>query len=63
MPGLSGDALSKIMRSHFSILKTPIVFYSSNDEDSLRQMVRLHQVRDTYARGISSAFGKKWPIT
>lgn len=51
MPGLSGDALSKIMRSHFSILKTPIVFYSSNDEDSLRQMVRLHQVRGYICKG------------
>ena len=62
MPGLSGDALSKIMRSHFSILKTPIVFYSSNDEDSLRQMVRLHQVRGYICKGDIFGLRKKWPV-
>ena len=48
MPGLSGDALSKLLRSHS---KAPIVFYSSNDEDSLRQMVRFHSVRGYICKG------------
>lgn len=48
MPGLSGDTLSKVIRSHS---KAPIVFYSSNDEDSLRQMVRLHNVRGYICKG------------
>ncbi len=48
MPGLSGDALSKVIRSHG---QAPIVFYSSNDEDSLRQMVRLHNVKGYICKG------------
>jgi CheY-like chemotaxis protein len=48
MPGLSGDMLSKVIRSHSS---APIVFYSSNDEDSLRQMVRLHNVKGYICKG------------
>ncbi len=48
MPGLSGDTLSKLMRFHTN---APIVFYSSNDEDSLRQMVRFHNVRGYICKG------------
>ena len=48
MPGLSGDSLSRLLRSHS---KGPIVFYSSNDEDSLRQLVRLHNVRGYICKG------------
>lgn len=48
MPGLSGEMLSKVMRSHS---KAPIVFYSSNDEDSLRQLVRLHNVKGYICKG------------
>ncbi len=48
MPGLSGDTLSKVLRSHS---KAPIVFYSSNDEDSLRQLVRVHNVKGYICKG------------
>lgn len=48
MPGLSGDTLSKVIRSH---TKAPIVFHSSNDEDSLRQLARLHNVRGYICKG------------
>ncbi|RJQ41508.1 MAG: response regulator [Nitrospiraceae bacterium] len=51
MPGLSGDGLSKIMRAHSDIRDIPIVFYSSNDEDSLREMVRFHQVKGYICKG------------
>jgi CheY-like chemotaxis protein len=51
MPGLSGDSLSKVLRSHSDVKDIPVVFYSSNDEDSLRQMVRFHQVRGYICKG------------
>ena len=51
MPGLSGDSLAKVIRSHFYGKDMPIVFYSSNDEDSLRQMVRLHQAKGYICKG------------
>jgi len=51
MPGLSGDALAKVMRAHSDIRAIPIVFYSSNDEDSLRQLVKIHQVKGYICKG------------
>lgn len=48
MPGLSGDALAKLLSSH---TKAPIVFHSSNDEDDLRQMVRFHNVKGYICKG------------
>ena len=37
MPALPGDELSVILRSNSKIKDVPIIFYSSNDEDSLRK--------------------------
>ena len=37
MPALPGDELSLILRSNSKIKDVPIIFYSSNDEDSLRK--------------------------
>lgn len=37
MPALPGDELSVILRLNSKIKDVPIVFYSSNDEDSLRK--------------------------
>jgi len=37
MPALSGDRLMSVMRDE--IRGVPVVFYSSNDEDSLRRLV------------------------
>lgn len=59
MPGLSGDSLSKVMRNHLDIKETLIVFYSSNDEDSLRQLVRLHQVKGYICKGDLYSLRKK----
>jgi CheY-like chemotaxis protein len=39
MPGLSGERLSAIILSKENIKDIPVVFYSSNDEDSLRRVV------------------------
>ena len=51
MPVLSGDALARVLLSHSSASDVPIVFYSSNDEDSLRQMVRFHKVKGYICKG------------
>lgn len=40
MPGLPGDKLSTIVRCNPGTSDVPIVFYSSNDEDTLRKAVR-----------------------
>ena len=48
MPGLSGGALSRVISSYS---KAAIVFYSSNDEDTLRQMVKSHRVKGYICKG------------
>jgi DNA-binding NarL/FixJ family response regulator len=40
MPFLSGDRLFEIFRGHRLVKDVPIVFFSSNDENALRRMVR-----------------------
>jgi len=40
MPALSGDKLAEVVKSHEATKNISIVFYSSNDEDSLRRSVR-----------------------
>jgi CheY-like chemotaxis protein len=42
MPALSGERLCSLIRSRVGIERTTILFFSSNDEDSLRQAVRRH---------------------
>ncbi len=39
MPALSGERLSKLLLTNAGIKNLPILFYSSNDEDSLRKAV------------------------
>jgi CheY-like chemotaxis protein len=39
MPALSGDRLCSLIRSNGSQREVPILFYSSNDEDTLRRSV------------------------
>lgn len=39
MPALSGEKLSSILKANEATRGVPIVFYSSNDEDSLRTSV------------------------
>jgi DNA-binding response OmpR family regulator len=40
MPFLSGDRLFDIFQSHRAVKEIPVVFFSSNDENSLRKLVR-----------------------
>jgi DNA-binding response OmpR family regulator len=40
MPALSGDKLAEIIYEKLDRRHAPIIFYSSNDEDSLRKAVR-----------------------
>ncbi len=51
MPGLSGDKLSAIIKPYCDACHTPIFFYSSNDEDSLRELVRTYGVRGYICKG------------
>ncbi|NOZ24966.1 MAG: response regulator [Nitrospirae bacterium] len=39
MPALSGERLSLLLRANRRTSRVPVVFYSSNDEDSLRRSV------------------------
>jgi CheY-like chemotaxis protein len=40
MPGLSGDKLAVVIKAQEATENIPIIFFSSNDEDSLRRSVR-----------------------
>ncbi len=51
MPFLSGDTISKILKDDLDTSDYPIVFYSSNDEDSLREMTAQHKVKGYICKG------------
>jgi CheY-like chemotaxis protein len=51
MPGLSGERLSELLLSNGRTRETPIVFYSSNDEDSLRRAVSEYGVKGYIPKG------------
>ncbi len=51
MPGLPGDKLTRILRSNPMTRSTPIILYSSNDEDSLRQTVRDQELGGYICKG------------
>ena len=51
MPALSGERLSKVILSNERTKDIPIVFYSSNDEDSLRKAVSEHGVKGYICKG------------
>lgn len=51
MPGLSGDRLAALLRDSDDTNHVPIVFYSSNDEDSLREIVSTCDVRGYICKG------------
>ena len=51
MPALSGDKLAAIIKPYCEARKTPIVFHSSNDEDSLRELAKTHGVRGYICKG------------
>jgi CheY-like chemotaxis protein len=54
MPGLSGDKLAQVIGRNLNSSNVPIIFYSSNDEDSLRKAVgqyRFYGVKDYICKG------------
>ncbi len=51
MPALSGEKLSSIIMSMEKTKYVPIVFYSSNDEDTLRLAVLKHNVMGYICKG------------
>ena len=54
MPGLSGDRLAQIIGRSLNSSNVPILFYSSNDEDSLRKAVgqySIYGVKDYVCKG------------
>jgi CheY-like chemotaxis protein len=51
MPGLSGDALAMLLRDNPQCAAIPIVFHSSNDEDSLRHLARRYGARGYICKG------------
>ena len=59
MPALSGDTLLSVFRLNEKTKDVPIVFYSSNDEDSLRKAVSEHGVRGYICKGDIFVLKKK----
>lgn len=51
MPGLSGEKLSRVLLTNGRTKHVPVVFYSSNDEDSLRKAVAEHGVMGYISKG------------
>lgn len=51
MPALSGTGLSSLLLSNTGTKSIPIVFYSSNDEDSLRKAVSEYGARGYICKG------------
>lgn len=59
MPALAGDKLATLLCSNSDISHIPIVFHSSNDEDSLRKLVQAHGVRGYICKGDVAALRHK----
>lgn len=51
MPFLSGDQITDILKEDIETSNYPVVFYSSNDEDSLREMAKRHGARGYICKG------------
>jgi CheY-like chemotaxis protein len=51
MPGLSGDKLAEVLKANYTTRDLPIVFYSSNDEDALRETVKRYGARGYISKG------------
>jgi DNA-binding response OmpR family regulator len=59
MPALSGDSLASLILANEHAKHVPIVFYSSNDEDSLRFSVSKHGVCGYICKGDVAELRKK----
>jgi CheY-like chemotaxis protein len=51
MPGLSGEKLTSLLKANGHIENIPVVFYSSNDETSLRQAVAKSGIQGYICKG------------
>ena len=51
MPALSGDNLAALLRTNESTGRVPIIFHSSNDEHSLKELVKAHGVHGYICKG------------
>ena len=51
MPALSGESLAKVISSTKSVQDTPIIFHSSNDEESLRDSVMENGAKGYICKG------------
>ncbi|MDA8091353.1 MAG: response regulator [Nitrospiraceae bacterium] len=51
MPGLPGDRLAGLLGNFEATKNVPIVFYSSNDEDTLRKAVSEYKVKGYIPKG------------
>jgi CheY-like chemotaxis protein len=51
MPALSGDKLADIIKPYCNAIKAPILFHSSNDEDSLSELAKAHGVDGYICKG------------
>ncbi|MFZ5906473.1 MAG: response regulator [Nitrospirota bacterium] len=51
MPGLSGEKLAALLKESRYVKGVPIVFYSSNDEQSLREAVRKTGIQGYICKG------------
>lgn len=51
MPALSGENLVSLLKPFCEEMETAIVFYSSNDEAILRDLVRIHGVQGYICKG------------
>lgn len=59
MPGLSGEQLIRVFGSNVSTRNARVVFYSSNDEDSLRASVEKHGVHGYICKGDLSSLRRR----
>lgn len=59
MPALSGANLADLIKPICMEMNTPIVFYSSNDEETLRELVAIHGVQGYICKGDIAALRTK----
>jgi CheY-like chemotaxis protein len=59
MPGLSGDKLAVLIRESDDTRHIPVVFYSSNDEQSLREIVTTCDAQGYICKGDFENLRKK----
>ncbi|MGE4579158.1 MAG: PleD family two-component system response regulator [Desulfuromonadales bacterium] len=59
MPALSGERLCGLLREQKKTRDLPVLFYSSNDEDSLRQAVRNFGGTDYVCKGDLAGLRRK----